>query len=222
MKRKVIMQAIKGIIATSALMFALMLVPYSATADPQPPLTIGEPWGEFQSNDVGQFAIPCSGECPFSFPALNSFFLADLPWTFSGPGFLILQDAFAPIDQFEVFDNNVSLGLTSTPLGTDAVTCGSNPVDCFSFPGSSRGIFALGAGDHSFTILHIAGARGPAYLCIDSGQGECGVDINGGVPVSEPSSLLLLGFALIGAWCWSRREQIGKCYVVLSRKRRRR
>jgi hypothetical protein len=216
-----IMQAIKGIIAASALMFALMLVPNSATADPQPPLIIGEPWGEFQSNDVGEFAIPCSGECVPSI-AGNSFFLADLPWTFSGAGFLIVQDAFARIDQFEVFDNNVSLGLTSQPLGTDNVGCGSNPVDCFNDPLSSRGIFALGAGEHSFTILHVAGARGPGYLCIDSGRGECGVDINGGVPVSEPSSLLLLGFALIGAWCWSRREQLGKCYVVLSRKRRRR
>jgi hypothetical protein len=215
------MQAIKGIIAATALIFALILIPNSAAAISYEPPT-GKPWGEFAFGGTGSFAEACIS-CTES-SGLNSFQLGSPPWTFSGSGLLIVQDAFFRGDRFEVFDNNVSLGLTTDPgLIDDPVDgpgCGSDPVVCFSDPNSSRGIFVLDDIDHSFTIRAVASpfGGGAAYFCINTTENDCGVI----AAVPEPASMLLLGFALIGAWCWSRREQLGKCYVVLSQKRRRR
>jgi hypothetical protein len=165
-------------------------------------------------------------------PVGNDFDLGDPPWTFTGSGVLIVQDAFTAGDQFLVRDNGNIIGETSLPGAQDFCggdpndpTAGSDPVSCFlNFPQASRGIFTLGGGPHSFEIQVILSpfGGGGAFLCIDTGAGNCGVGRVGDSIVPEPSSMLLLGFALVGALCWSRREQLGKCYVVLSQKRRRR
>jgi len=196
------MQGIKSLIAALSIAFTIVAVPTisSATA-----VVVGEPWGEFGFAGLGNTTV-----CVFCTPSGggNSFFLGDSPWTFTGSGFLIVQDAFLVGDQFEIFDFGASLGTTSTPGGGG---CGDNPVTCFSDPDSSHGIFALGAGDHSFAITVIAApfGSGAGYLCIDSGQGECGVGrIGGATDVPEPASMLLLGFSLVAGSLWTRRHQL--------------
>jgi hypothetical protein len=223
------MQAIKGIIAASVLMFAFMLTPNSATAGP---VTLGEPWGQFFfESPINSFAKVCQNCVPSLVG--NSITLDDPPWTFNNTGpdfvYLIVQDAFAVGDQFRVFDFGISIGDTSEPDPDGSANCSAdiiqntNPDFCFTNDDVSKGIFPLAPGSHSVTIQWIDSLNvdGSAFLCVSTTDEECS-SVPPPAPVSEPSSLLLLGFALIGAWCWSRREQISKCYVVLSRKRRRR
>ena len=202
------MQGIKNLIAALAIAFTTAAVPTTSSATA---LVVGEPWGEFAFAGLGSTSgcVACTPS-----DGGNSFFLGDSPWTFTGTGFLIVQDAFLVGDQFEVFDGSNSLGLTSAP---GAGGCGSNPVDCFSDPNSSHGIFALGAGDHSFTITVIAApfGSGASYLCVDSGQGECGVGpIGGGTDVPEPTSIVLLGLGLAAGSFWVRRRQLNLKFAL--------
>jgi hypothetical protein len=216
-KRNEIMQAINGIIAAGALMLALLVVPNDATAISS--ATGDEPWGEFSFDaPVGNFAADCISIICTTSDGNNSFFLGTPPWTYSGSGFLIVQDAFDIGDQFKVFDNGIEIGDTSVPIGSG--DCGSDPDICFGNDNVSKGIFSLAPGDHSFTIQLIASPfiGGAGFLCVSTTNRGCSPVA---VPAPEPSSMLLLGIALVGALCWSRREQLSKCYVVLSRKRRR-
>ena len=84
------------------------------------------------------------------------------PWTFSGATILKVTDAFAVGDRFEVFDNNVSIGSTSVPVG-GSPGCGNDPDPCFADTNFSSGTFVLGAGAHSITIKLIAGLSSGAY-----------------------------------------------------------
>lgn len=221
------MQAIKGMFIIIALVFALVAAPQRATAISS--ATGPEPWGEFGFiGPVGSFAFRCIPPLPDPVPAgsncipsdgNNSFFLGDPPWTFTGSGFLIVQDAFDIGDQFKVFDNGIDIGNTSTPIGTG--DCGSDPDACFLDNNVSKGIFALADGAHSFAIQWIASpfADGTAFLCVSTSDASCSPVSP--VPAPEPSSLLLLAIALVGAWGWSKRAELGNCYIVLRRKPRR-
>ena len=196
------MQGIKSLIGALAIAFTTATVPTTASATA---LVVGEPWGEFAFAGLGSTSgcVACTPS-----DGGNSFFLGDSPWTFTGTGFLIVQDAFLVGDRYEVFDGINSLGLTSAP---GAGGCGSDPVDCFSDPNSSHRIFTLGDFAHSFTIevVNAPFGAGAAYLCIDSGQGECGVGpIGGDHEVPEPTSAILLGLGLVAGSFWVKRRQL--------------
>jgi PEP-CTERM motif len=129
------------------------------------------------ADPAGPFCIPSSGTPTFPLDAP--------PWTFTGAALLTITDAFESGDRFEVFDFGVSLGLTSaSAIGTD---CGDDPVPCLANAAMSHGSFALGAGQHSITIVAVdsPSGGGAAYLIA--------------ALVPEPSSLLLLA---IGAIAW--------------------
>ena len=218
------MRVIKLALGAAALLFIIMVTPNKSAATSS--ATGPQPWGEFSFGDVGSFADTGVGFVPSI--GGNSFFLDTPPWTFTGSGFLIVQDAFFTGDQFRVFDNDASIGDTSLPV-TSTDGCGSNPVDCFADPRASHGIFTLGTGDHSFTIQMLLSphfdqfGEGAAYFCIDTGAGNCGVGpISGDHEVPEPDSILLLGLSLVAAYCWAMRRRISECYIRIQSKRRRR
>jgi hypothetical protein len=141
------------------------------------PVTINGPWLEFGFGGVGTFATGCIPADPTGITNCapssggNSAILGTPPWTLTAPSAvqLTVTDAFASGDQFEVFDNNSSIGSTSAPvLGS---IC-ADPVPCLANPAFSHEVFTLGPGSHSLTIKTIASpflpALGAAFFRIDT------------------------------------------------------
>ena len=139
---------------------------------------------EFIGFTVGSPVQPCNGLCLPSINPVGILYTATTPWTFSGPGNLLVLDLFLSGDQYEVFDNNVSLGLTSTPPGTE-IQCGLPAladITCsINSPEFSRRNYSLGAGAHSITINYMR---------------TTSVNHSGGAlqlsPVPEPAGILLI------------------------------
>src|SRR5207249_508896 len=82
------------------------------------------------------------------------------PWTFSGPATITVLDLFLRGDRFELLDNAVSQGQTSVVVNDGGGTCSNNIGNCLADLTYSRGVFVLGAGNHSLTINVIQNAAG--------------------------------------------------------------
>ncbi|MEP7355052.1 MAG: hypothetical protein ABI824_17630 [Acidobacteriota bacterium] len=112
---------------------------------------------EFLALNLGGPVQGCAGLCLPSINPVGIDYSVDVPWTFTGPGKLLVLDLFLSGDQYEVFDNGVSLGLTSAPgpelqCGLPALADIQCSIDTSNF---SRGTYVLGSGAHSITINYL-------------------------------------------------------------------
>lgn len=174
------------------LLAAALAVSATGTALAGP--VVQDVWYEFGFDGAGStFA------CPACTPATNptagtTTAFADAPaWTITltSAATLTVLDLFLSVDSFEVFNNAVSLGLTSAP--TSGGSAGSDISAALADAHYSRGFFALGAGNHSITMTS-RGQSGAAAFLIQQQQ-----------QVPEPVSLALVAVALLGLGVTRRR-----------------
>ena len=219
------MRGIKKLITACLVAVAIMAMAKISSASPalgDPPDPL-RPWGLFGFDGVGTPAVNCLPTDCTQISA-NAFYLGDSPWTFTGFGFLIVQDAFLIGDQFRVFDNGDPIGIidiTSAPFGPEENLFCLDPDICFGIDNFSKGIFPLLDGVHSFTMTQIAGSAGAAYLCVSTSQEGCS-PVPAPEQVPEPMSMLLLGLGLAGAFFWVKRPRLSEVLVLIARKRQRR
>lgn len=129
------------------------------SAGPHPmlaPITVGAPWFATTTVPPAFFWNPPDG--PFDYV--------------SAVGTAVyVTDDFLKGDQFEVFDNGVSLGVTN-PVAVDAASPEVGPDAAFADPTYSSGCFNLPPGAHSITLDVIvnpfAGGRG--YIQVLEGR----------------------------------------------------
>lgn len=120
------------------------------------------------------------------------------PWTItlSTPSRLLVTDVEISGDRFEIFDNGVSIGLTSAPV----VDFNRNVGECIScalaISDYSRGVFILPAGVNVLS--------GTQLGVINFGDGD--FIIKSGIPEPATWSLMLVGFGGLGAALRSRRK----------------
>ena len=181
---------IRTITLACLLVFALSNGSASAT-----PITADGTWRQFLF-DAGDTATGCFGGCiattnPVATDALSP------PWTFSGTATVTVLDLFIQGDTFELFDNLVSLGVSSIP--GDDNTCVANITCALADPGYSRLVVDLGPGPHSLTINNLISASlngGAAVFQVAPSTITSPDPIPSTVP--EPTSMLLVASGLAG------------------------
>jgi hypothetical protein len=183
------MQDWRKLLAAIAILAAALSVP-GVQAGPLAAST----WSQFSFGNAGDLARGCDPADPAGAFCIPSFGtpvvpLDAPPWTFTALAntTLVVVDVFESGDRFEVFDSGVSLGLTSTPAAAGSTDCGDDPVICLGFSGMSSGMFVLGAGSHSITIVPTLAPSG----------GGAGYLFVGATAVDEPGETGLLAGAVI-------------------------
>jgi hypothetical protein len=167
-------------------------------------------WYEFGfGTDSGSPLTGCAGlGCV---PAVNApggapIVLVGSPaWTITSttPLRLTVQDLFEPIDQYQMFNQGASLGLTSVPSNNPDLTCSNDIIACIASPGNSHGTFILAAGADSLT-----GDR----LCTTNCVAGAAVFELDPVPAPKLSPLPVLGAVVLGVAFkllgWVRRRDV--------------
>ena len=134
--------------------------------------TVGDGWQRFSFGDQGSGLIPT------------------LEFTASSCTVLTVTDAYATGDQFEIFDNAASLGLTSAPADPPYYETGISDPDAAIASGLFSFVyFNLGAGSHVISGIATSSPWG-------GGGAWWRVDPATAVP--EPSTFALLGIGLAG------------------------
>ena len=182
---------------TAILSFFLLLVLPAKPAFATPIQADGS-WYEFLF-DAGGAATGCFGGCTATINPTASDPLT-APWTFSGPAMVTVLDLFLSGDTFELFDNLVSLGISSAPIGGGG--CGNDIGCALADPFYSRLVVTLGDGAHSLTITNVDSAV--------SGGGAAVFRVAPSSSVPEPSSVWLIATGLAALVAGSRRRRQNK------------
>lgn len=111
-------------------------------------------------------------------------------WTFNGPGEVQVTDIYVTGDMYNVYDNNVLLGSSSTvPSAPLFGTYTSNPSVGWGNPDYSHFSYILGAGSHSITI---------ELIQLPDGYNDGTYSIRGlATPDSGPGVIGLLGIVTV-------------------------
>ncbi|MFA5982577.1 MAG: hypothetical protein WC782_01030 [Methylococcaceae bacterium] len=187
---------IKGGLIAAAMLASLAAVPANATAvnltadgafftfdiDPETALNSGLAFIDAQNapgyNDDGSILH-------FVFNLTNAANLTVVDGGFAG-------------DEFEVFDNGVSLGFTSTATNSDPSSVSTNFAAALADSNYSRGVFLLGAGEHDITGLLSLSATVSGIPDFNLTVGAVSLSNVSQVPVPAAFGLFLLGNALLG------------------------
>ncbi len=123
--------------------------------------------------------------------------------TLSEPAYLKVVDAGFAGDRFQVFDNGILLGLTSAAGNSYPDSVGLDFDQAWADSGYSRGMFLLGAGNHSISGLLGLSALDDASNELNASVGAVSLTA---VPLPAAAGLYAAGAALLGLL--SRRRQI--------------
>ncbi|XZG71575.1 FxDxF family PEP-CTERM protein [Chitinibacteraceae bacterium HSL-7] len=130
----------------------------------------------------------------FDFDGVDSDWSDTFSVTLTSGAWLKVTDAYMAGDQFEVFANGYSLGLTSIPTGYGDQIGGDYDA-AFADSRWSSGSFYLGAG--TWTISGITRVS-------PFGSGSAALQV---APVPEPETYALMGLGLLGLAAARRRSQ---------------
>jgi hypothetical protein len=154
-------------------------------------------WYEFGFGGTDSALISGNGFIPGTNPVPTV--APDAPWEFTlaSAGTLFVTDMFNSGDQFELFNDGISLGLTSNPV--EGSNCGSDLTCAILNTNLSSGSFALAAGTYSITGL----------VRLSPFGGGAGAFIISTTPVPIPAALPLLasGLGALGFAGWRRNKK---------------
>jgi hypothetical protein len=145
--------------------------------------------GSWNTFDVDPFSATSGG---FEWIALDGSAIS-FDITLAGPAQLKVIDGGFAGDRYEVFDNGVSLGLTTLGGSTYPVSTGLDFDAAWANASYSRGVFSLGAGSHSITGVLVDSALDGTGARLDATVGAVSI-----TPVPEPTTLALMLAGLTG------------------------